>query len=55
MRSFSRFGLSVITIVFNDNVDLYLARQQVAERLQQVSKDIPASLELHRWHLFLQV
>ena len=44
MRSFSRFGLSVITIVFKDDVDLYLARQQVAERLQQVSKDIPTSL-----------
>ncbi|MBS1572373.1 MAG: efflux RND transporter permease subunit, partial [Bacteroidetes bacterium] len=44
MRSFSRFGLSVITIVFKDDVDLYWARQQVAERLQQVSKDIPAHL-----------
>ena len=44
MRSFSRFGLSVITIVFKDDVDLYLARQQVAERLQQISKDIPVSL-----------
>lgn len=44
MRSFSRFGLSVITIVFEDNIDLMLARQQVAERLQQVSKDIPANL-----------
>lgn len=44
MRSFSRFGLSVITIVFNDDIDLYLARQQVAERLQQVSKEIPQSL-----------
>ncbi|MFC6267919.1 efflux RND transporter permease subunit [Frigoriflavimonas asaccharolytica] len=44
MRSFSRFGLSVITIVFKDDVDLYLARQQVAERLQQVSKDIPTNL-----------
>lgn len=44
MRSFSRFGLSVITIVFNDDVDLHLARQQVAERLQQVSKDIPQNL-----------
>ncbi|MFW2136766.1 efflux RND transporter permease subunit [Chryseobacterium sp. TY4] len=44
MRSFSRFGLSVVTIVFNDDVDLHLARQQVAERLQQVSKDIPQSL-----------
>lgn len=44
MRSFSRFGLSVITIVFKDEVDLHWARQQVAERLQQVSKDIPTSL-----------
>jgi len=44
MRSFSRFGLSVITIVFKDDIDLYWARQQVAERLQQVSKDIPQSL-----------
>ena len=44
MRSFSRFGLSVITIVFEDNIDLMLARQQVAERLQQVSKDIPTNL-----------
>ncbi len=44
MRSFSRFGLSVITIVFKDDIDLHLARQQVAERLQQVSKDIPTSL-----------
>ena len=44
MRSFSRFGLSVITIVFRDDVDLLVARQQVAERLQQVSKDIPTNL-----------
>ena len=44
IRSFSRFGLSVITIVFEEGVDIYLARQQVAERLQQVSKDIPAEL-----------
>ncbi len=33
MRSFSRFGLSVVTIVFHDNVDGYWARQQVSERL----------------------
>lgn len=44
MRSFSRFGLSVITIVFKDNVDVYWARQQVAERLQQISKEIPTHL-----------
>ena len=44
IRSFSRFGLSVITIVFEDNIDIHLARQQVAERLQQVSKEIPAEM-----------
>lgn len=44
MRSFSRFGLSVITIVFNEDVDLHWARQQVSERLQQVTKDIPTAL-----------
>src|SRR5690554_2357133 len=36
IRSYSRFGLSLVTIVFNDDVDIYWARQQVAERLQQV-------------------
>ncbi|MBN8718001.1 MAG: CusA/CzcA family heavy metal efflux RND transporter [Sediminibacterium magnilacihabitans] len=41
IRSFSRFGLSVVTIVFNDAVDVYWARQQVAERLQQVQSQIP--------------
>src|SRR6187200_3132961 len=33
IRSFSRFGLSVVTIVFHDNIDVYWARQQVNERL----------------------
>ncbi|MHB1050605.1 MAG: CusA/CzcA family heavy metal efflux RND transporter [Bacteroidota bacterium] len=41
IRSFSRFGLSVVTIVFNDDVDVYWARQQVTERLQQVQDQIP--------------
>jgi len=41
IRSFSRFGLSLITIVFDDATDLYWARQQVAERLQQVRAEIP--------------
>lgn len=43
IRSFSSFGLSVITIVFEDNVDIYLARQQIAERLQQVQEELPKS------------
>lgn len=42
MRSFSRFGLSVITLVFDDDVDVLMARQQVAERLQQT--EIPKEL-----------
>ena len=35
-RSFSRFGLSLVTIVFNDETDVYWARQQVTEKLSQV-------------------
>lgn len=41
IRSFSRFGLSVVTIVFDDDVDVYWARQQVTERLQEVQSQIP--------------
>lgn len=41
LRSFSSFGLSVITIVFEDNTDIYWARQQIAERLQQVQDELP--------------
>lgn len=41
IRSFSRFGLSVVTIVFEDNVNVYWARQQVSERLQSVRTEIP--------------
>ncbi len=43
IRSFSRFGLSVVTIVFNDGVDVYWARQQVTERLQGAQDQIPNS------------
>lgn len=44
IRSFSRFGLSLVTIVFSDETDLYWARQQVSERLQQVQRGIPAGI-----------
>ena len=46
MRSFSRFGLSVVTIVFGDGVDVYWARQQVNERLTQAKASIPAGAGL---------
>jgi len=41
IRSFSRFGLSVVTIVFDDATDVYWARQQVFERLQRARQQIP--------------
>lgn len=41
IRSMSRFGLSVVTIVFHDNVDIYWARQQVSERLSEAMRTIP--------------
>ena len=44
IRSFSRFGLSLVTMVFNDDIDVYWARQQVAERLQQVQAQIPPGI-----------
>ncbi|SHJ80290.1 cobalt-zinc-cadmium resistance protein CzcA [Hymenobacter daecheongensis DSM 21074] len=44
VRSFSRFGLSVVTIVFEDKIDIYWARQQVAERLREAESQIPESI-----------
>ncbi len=44
IRSFSRFGLSLVTIVFDDETDVYWARQQVAERLQKVQTVIPPEI-----------
>lgn len=44
MRSFSRFGLSIVTIVFDEDVDLYRGRQQVQERLSIAAKGIPESI-----------
>lgn len=41
VRSFSRFGLSVVTIVFNDNIEISKARQQVTERLNEAKTQIP--------------
>ena len=41
IRSVSRFGLSVVTIVFEDKMGTYLPRQLVAEKLTEVKEDIP--------------
>lgn len=42
IRSISRFGLSVVTIVFDDEMGTYLPRQLVAEKLNEVKEQIPA-------------
>ena len=44
LRSISRLGLSVITVVFKDNVDVYWARQQLSERLREAEESIPSGL-----------
>ncbi|MDQ3624764.1 MAG: efflux RND transporter permease subunit, partial [Verrucomicrobiota bacterium] len=44
-RSLSRYGLSQITVVFEDGTDIYFARQLIAERLQQVKSQLPPGLE----------
>jgi len=41
-RSISRFGLSVITVVFKEEVDPYFARQLINEKLKEAAEDIPA-------------
>lgn len=41
IRSISKFGLSQVTIVFEEGTDIYFARQQVQERLQQARQEIP--------------
>lgn len=43
-RSISRFGLSVITVVFKDKVDIYFARQLINERLIEAKENIPKGI-----------
>ncbi len=41
LRSISRFGLSVVTVVFKDDVDIYWAREQIFQRLNEAKENIP--------------
>jgi len=45
VQSISKFGLSVVTVYFRDDVDVYFARQQVFERLSLAKDRIPAGFE----------
>ena len=44
MRSISRFGLSVITVVFKEEVDVYFARQLINEKLKEAEEKIPKGI-----------
>ena len=46
VRSISKYGLSQVTMVFKDDVDLYRARQQVSERLQNVTTTLPDNVNV---------
>ncbi|HVH44014.1 MAG TPA: CusA/CzcA family heavy metal efflux RND transporter, partial [Labilithrix sp.] len=46
LRSISRFGLSSVTVVFDDGTDIWWARQMVLERIRQVQGDLPPSAAL---------
>lgn len=43
-RSVSKLGISIITLIFNDDVDVYFARQLVNERLIQIREQIPSEI-----------
>jgi cobalt-zinc-cadmium resistance protein CzcA len=44
-RSLSRYGLSQVTVVFEDDTDIYLGRQQISERLQSIRGELPDGVE----------
>jgi len=46
MRSVTKFGLSIITVVFKDDVDIYFARQLVFERLAEAREKVPKGVEV---------
>ena len=46
VRSLSKLGLSLTTVVFKDNVNIYFARQLVFERLQQAREKLPAGVDV---------
>ncbi len=67
LRSISRLGLSVVTVVFKDETDVYWARQQLSERLREAEEEIPEGLakielapistglgEIYQYHLTVE-
>ncbi|MCC8996981.1 MAG: CusA/CzcA family heavy metal efflux RND transporter [Nitrosomonas sp.] len=44
-RSISRYGLSQVTVIFKDGTDVYFARQQVSQRIQEAKGRLPVGIE----------
>src|SRR5438034_8604515 len=45
VRSLSKLGLSMVTVIFDDSVPMYFARQVVNERLQQIASRLPQGIQ----------
>src|SRR5438046_8617359 len=45
VRSLSKLGLSMVTIIFDDSVPMFQARQFVSERLQQIAANLPRGVQ----------
>jgi cobalt-zinc-cadmium resistance protein CzcA len=52
VRSISQFGLSAVTVEFEENTDIYFARQMVSQRLQSIADELPADVSAHSLGLF---
>ncbi len=44
-RSISRYGLSQVTVIFNEGTDIYFARQLVSQRIQEAKSKLPTGIE----------
>ncbi|HEY1215946.1 MAG TPA: CusA/CzcA family heavy metal efflux RND transporter [Bryobacteraceae bacterium] len=45
VRSLSKLGVSIVTVIFDDSVSMYFGRQMINERLQQVSDQLPKGIQ----------
>ena len=45
IRSITKYGLSQVNVIFDDSMDVYFARQLIAERLQSVAATLPEGLK----------
>jgi len=46
MRSVTKYGISIISIIFEDDIDIYFARQLVFQRLAEAKEDVPKGVEI---------